>query len=197
MKKQLKWDVPRGTLLLTISFLSGAFLGFLFAKLISTEGQGTLTDFFQSYFLSLEEGTLQADFYTSLWSNLKPPLYAFLLGFSLLGTIGIPLLFTTQGFLFTFSISTLCRLLGTTGLVPAFFLFCLPALLWIPTLFFIGLQGYRTSLQLWHHSKLLDIYTPNYFLKNAIGFLAVFASIYLDYYMMPLIIQGILPFISI
>ena len=72
---------------------------------------------------------------------MRFPLAALLMGFTALGVIGLPVLFAVRGFLFSFSVACFCRLFGGAGLIPALFLFGLPALLWAPALFVLGAQG--------------------------------------------------------
>lgn len=51
------------------------------------------------------------------------------------------MLFAVRGFLFSFSVACFRRLFGGAGLIPALFLFGLPALLWAPALLVLGAQG--------------------------------------------------------
>lgn len=192
-----KWNMPLGTLILSSSFFMGGVLGFFLASLMTEDGQGTLADFFLSYFQAISEGSYETSLFTSLWSNLKVPLLIFLLGFSLIGTIGIPLLFAVEGFLFTFSISTLCRLLGVTGLIPAFFLFCMPAFLWIPVLFFMGLESFQSATLLWRRTRLEEIFTNGYFFRISLGVFGVLCSVALDYWVLPVILEALIPFLII
>lgn len=194
MKKQIKWDLPQGLKMLSSCFLWGGFCGIFFAGFLLEEGQGTLSDYFLQYFNHVEEYGQTQDFFAIFWSNLKIPMYTFLLGFSLLGTIGVPLLFISQGFIFTFSVSSLCRLWGVSGLIPSFFLFCLPAFLWVPVLFFLGLQSLRSAHLLWNRTKTEEIYQTGYFFQSGIGFLGVICSIAFDYMIMPILVQAVSPF---
>ena len=70
------------------------------------------------------------------------------LGLTALGTVGLPVLFGVRGFLFSFSAACFVRVFGGRGLIPAFALFGLPALLWAPALFLAGTQSLRSSRQL-------------------------------------------------
>lgn len=195
MKQHMKWDVPTGNYLLLITFFLGGLIGFLAASLVSGEGDGSLAAFFQVYFLQVQQQGVTPNFLHSIWTNLKLPLYLFLCGFSLLGTFAVPLLFATEGFLFTFSISTLCRLLGVSGIVPSFFLFCLPAFLHTPILFFLGTQSFRSAQLLWQRIKPVEIFSIRYFGKVGIGLFAVFLSILFDFFVTPILVEAVLPFI--
>lgn len=192
MKKQNYWDVPLGMVVLAVSFFSGGLLGFFLASLMISEGETSLANYFMSYFDAVRGGDWQPNLSHCIWSHLKPPLLAFLLGFSFLGTIGVPLLVGIQGFYFTFSVATLCRWMGITGLIPAFFLFCLPALVWVPVLFILGLQSFHVSQLLWRRGRKEDVYPVRYFVRAALCFGSLIFSIAFEYYILPLLMSALI-----
>ena len=75
-------------------------------------------------------------------------LIAFALGFSAVGTVGLPVLFACRGFLFCYAVGVFYRLWGFSGLSVALVLFALPALFWLPALFALGAQGLPASWSL-------------------------------------------------
>lgn len=196
MRKPTKLDLPLGLALLSGSFLLGGLLGFFLSTLLAQENG--LSQYFHSYFTLVEAGELTPHFGNSLWSNLKTPLLAFLFGFSFLGILGLPLLFVTEGFLFTFSVSSMCRLLGAQGLLPGFFLFCLPALIWIPILFLLGQQSFRSAILLAGQGRRLseEIYPKGYFIRCFFCIFATLLMVGLEYFVIPVLLQASLPFHS-
>lgn len=190
--KKIQLDVPFGMMLLGACFFTGGLLGFLFASLLTQDGN--LPDYFISFFSAVEAGEWSPDFWNSLWCNFKTPLLVFLLGFSFLGTSCLPMLFISEGFLFTFSISSLCRWLGYSGLVPAFFLFCLSALLWIPILFVLGLQSYYTSLSLGKKGKKEETFPAGYVIRTALCFFFLFFCVLFELILLPTILESIITY---
>lgn len=185
-------NLPIGMVILGISFLLGGLLGCFFASLISGEGESIVAESFLAYFSAVKEGRDNPNFWLSLWHNLKPPLLAFFLGFSFLGIIGLPLLFATEGFIFTFSLSILCRLWGITGLIPSFFVFCLPALLWMPLFFLLGFQSFYAAMILWGRGKKEEAYPKGYFFRSFLCLSAILFSSAFECFLLPLLLQGIL-----
>ena len=83
-----------------------------------------------------------------LWGQAKYVLAALVLGLTALGALGLPVLFGVRGFFLSFPAACFCRVFGGRGLLPAFVLFGLPALLWAPALFLAGVQGLLSAQQL-------------------------------------------------
>lgn len=192
MKKKLFLDLPLGMILLGAGFFLGGLLGFFFAGLVAGEGEVGLSAYFLAYLQAVEEGNGRGQLATVVWGNLKFPLLAFFMGFSFLGTVGLPLLFGVEGFIFTFSISTLCRVLGVSGLIPAFLLFGLPALLWSPLLFLLGLQSFHSAMQLWGRGRSDLAFPRGYFFRSALCFLGMFLCIAYEFLCLPGLLRGVL-----
>ena len=71
-----------------------------------------------------------------------------MLGVTVLGVLGLPVLFGVRGFFFAFPVACFCRIFGAAGLFPAFILFGLPAMLWAPALFLAGISGFFSAKHL-------------------------------------------------
>lgn len=151
-----KWDLPseqRAALaILGTLFLLGGGAGCLFAALSDGEGAEELSGYLSGY-LELAGGAgAPHDLWASLWGQMKYQLAAVVLGLTALGTVGLPVLFGVRGFLFSFSAACFVRVFGGRGLIPAFALFGLPALLWAPALFLTGTPGLLTAQKLLRRS---------------------------------------------
>ena len=149
MRIRKKWDLPSeqsGALILmsTTFFLSGV-VGCLFAALASGEGAQELGRYLADYFTLVQGGDLPRDLWHVLWGQLKYLLAALTLGLTALGTLGLPLLLGLRGFFLTFSVACFCRVFGSRGMIAAFVLFALPALLWVPALFVSGVPGFLSA----------------------------------------------------
>jgi len=127
--------------ILGAAFLAGGVAGCLAAGWMDDAGVQALSGYLTSYFHCVSEETPAPGFWSAVWEQFRFPLAAFILGFTAIGVVGLPALFGVRGFLFSFSAACFYRLLGSQGLLCAFCLFGLPAVLWAPALFVLGSQG--------------------------------------------------------
>ena len=144
-----KWDLPwdQGSALgiLSVCFLLGGVAGCFFAALSDGEGVLELGRYLEDYLLLAGEGGVSGGFWPVIWSRLKYPLAAMVLSATAFGVVGLPVLMGIQGFFLSFSVGCFCRVFGGAGLLPAFALFGLPALLWAPALLLVGVPGLQRS----------------------------------------------------
>ena len=112
--------VPLATL--SACFLLGGALGAVFGGLMSETSAQELADYLSTYFTLAREGGVTVEFWSVAWEQFRLLIAVILLGLTALGAAGIPLLF------------------GVRGVVPALFLFGLPAFFWAPILFLTGGQ---------------------------------------------------------
>ena len=122
------------------TFLLGGVLGSFLASLIAGEAAQNLETFLTDYLIAAQAGDVMVEFWPMLWEQDRFFLGVCILGVTALGVAGIPALFFARGFLFSFSVAAFCRIFGPVGLLPALFLFGLPAFLWAPVLFLAGTQ---------------------------------------------------------
>lgn len=132
--------------LLGVVFTVGGLVGMVCAGCVNGESGAALGDYLNAC-LS-QEGGWQVPVWSAAWRHLRFPLAVCLLSLTAAGVVGIPLIFGIRGFLFTFGVGCFCRLYGWSGLLPALALFGVPALVWAPVLFLLGLQGMGSSLSL-------------------------------------------------
>ena len=146
MGRRKKWKVDllsgqaAALILLSGLFLVGGVIGCVAAGRIA-DPAGALLSYVRGYLELLSQDGLSPRFWSILWETVRFPLAAFLLGFTALGVAGLPVLFAVRGFLLSYAICVFYRLLGPAGLVPGFVLFGLSALVWMPVLFQLGVQG--------------------------------------------------------
>lgn len=147
-----KWDLPleqrMALAVLGVSFLLGGGLGCLLAALSGGPGAEELCEYLTGYLALAQENGLPRGLWSLLWEQLKYLLAVLVLGLTALGLAGLPVLFGVRGFFFSFSTACFCRVFGNRGLLPAFFLFGLPALLWVPALFISGVPGFLSARQM-------------------------------------------------
>ena len=132
-------------LLVGVLFVLGGLGGCLAAGFVDGESGAALEEYLKAYLALAQGGTAQVSPGALLWDLVRFPLAVLLLGFTAVGVVCIPVVFGIRGFLFSFSVACFCRLFGWAGFVPAVFLFGVPALLWAPALFVLGMQGMAGS----------------------------------------------------
>ena len=152
MRIREKWDLPseygRALVVLAIAFLVGGAAGCVLAALSGGAGAEELSRYLVDYLTLARDDQLSRSLCPILWGQVKYPLAALLLGLTALGAAGFPVLFGVRGFFFSFPVACFCRVFGQRGLFPAFVLFGLPALLWVPALFLMGVSGFLSAQQL-------------------------------------------------
>lgn len=131
--------------LLGSMFLAGGVVGCMLAGRIQGDSGIALQDYLKAYFALAEGAGVNAGFLDVMWEQFCFPLLVFVLGFTAVGVVGVPVAFSIKGFMLSYSVACFCRMFGFTGLLPALFLFGFPALLWAPALFILGIQAVDTS----------------------------------------------------
>ena len=152
MGMRKKWDLQseqsRALAVLAVAFLFGGVAGCVLAALSGESGAEELGRYLVDYLTLYQDGQLSRSLWPVLWGQVKYLLAALLLGLTALGLVGFPILFSVRGFFVSFPVACFCRIFGARGLFPAFILFGLPALLWAPALFLMGVSGFFSSQQL-------------------------------------------------
>ena len=132
------WDVPAGGILPALVVVSAAFalggvLGCGLAAQVGGGGGDMLRAYVTGYLTAARAGeAVPPHMLSVVWSTIRWPVFAVLMGFTGLGLLGIPVLFSIRGFLLSFAITSFVRMfggVGGTGLVA------------IPVLFVLGVQS--------------------------------------------------------
>mgnify|MGYP000519721904 FL=1 len=179
---------------LSACFLLGGALGAVFGGLMSETSAQELADYLSTYFTLAREGGVTVEFWSVAWEQFRLLIAVILLGLTALGAAGIPLLFGVRGFLLAFSVSGLCRGFGAAGLVPALFLFGLPAFFWAPILFLTGGQCLNGAWVLLRR-LLLESWEPLPFTSAYWGRLGLWAAammvcVMLEYLAAPVLLSA-------
>lgn len=133
-------------LCLAACFAAGAVGGCFFAGALDEDAATSLFDYFGGYFASIESGlTLHFSLLSAVWEVLRWPLLTFVLGFTVLGVVGLPVAFCVRGFLLSYAVSVLVRLYGAAGLVAALAVFGFSDFFVLPALFTLGVDAFRAA----------------------------------------------------
>ena len=173
-------------LLLGAFFLLGGLLGCLVAGCIHGEGGDALRTYLESFFSLVGEGGMTVDFGQVVWNQLWCPALVFLMGFTMIGAVGLPVLFALRGFGFVFGVACFFRIFGGVGIVPAVCLFGLPAVLWVPSLFVLGIDSMQCAHRL---AGTVRGQGRNWYIC-IVCWGAVVVSALLEYFVLPVMVQG-------
>ncbi len=141
MNKRLLFILPQNDkthffslLLCGAMFLIGCIIGTFTAGLVSdgTQLSSILSDYLSGY---LNNASAKPDFFIAALETFKYHLTALFLGLSLLGVIFIPVLSGIRGFMLSYSIAAVVRLLGGKGAWLALSVFGIRTLITIPCFF--------------------------------------------------------------
>lgn len=148
------WWSPTGegtpALVMTATFFAlGGLVGSFFALWPAGDGAEAMAGYLSAFLTAAREGTLREPALMEfVWRALRWPLAAFLLGFTALGVLGIPILTGLRSFCLSFSIAAFAQAYGGDGLVTAFLLLGIPALAYVPAFFLLATQSFSTACAL-------------------------------------------------
>lgn len=132
--------------ILSICFFVGGLTGCLVAAQVGGAGETSLNAYLQAFLQTARTGGVDAPvLWSQVWDTLRWPLLALLLGFTALGVLGLPILFSTRGFLLAFSIASFVRAFGGTGWLLACLVFGIGGMLSLPALFVLGVQSFLSA----------------------------------------------------
>ena len=170
-------------------FALGSVWGY-FASASALDG-GEVISAYLTRFLSEAQmdGLLYPDLLQFLWLSLRWPFAAFVLGFSSLGLLGIPILSVTRGFLFSFSVGVFARILGRRGLAAAFLLLGISGLITIPIFLLVATQSFLTAKRLAVRGGQ-NPYDRPYILRCIFSALFLLVGLILEWYFVPTLLAN-------
>ncbi len=175
---------------LCVCFLAGGAAGCLFAGAAEGAGVQALGAYLADYLSLVGEGAVLKSFPAVMWEQFRYFLAAVLLGVTVLGAVGLPVLFAARGFLFAFCVGCFFRSFGGRGLLPAFCLFGLPALLWAPALFLTGTQGLSWAVGALRHGEVRCGVGPAFWARAALALALVLLCGLLEYLSVPVLLRA-------
>ncbi len=130
-----------------VFFLAGLVAGCLVAGRIQPEALVTLSDYLESSLTRMTQGGTGVMGHALFTAFLMPTL-VFILGYTIPGVAGIPLVMAARGFLLSYAINLFYRVFGSSGLIIALGALIPQSLLSLPCLFLLASQGMMCSLSL-------------------------------------------------
>ncbi len=197
LNKRLLFVLPQndkahffGLLLCGAMFLCGSVIGTFSAGLVR-DGTGlsaVLNNYLSAY---LDGAASKPDLFAAVLDAYKYHLAALFLGLSVLGVFFIPVLSAVRGFMLSYSVSAVVRLLGGKGVGLALSVFGLRTLLTIPCFFILSICAYAMSTYIFRQSlsKNMKItaspFNSRTMLVCGVCLLVLFISALIDTYLTP------------
>lgn len=169
--------------LLGTAFGLGAVLGCCLAGHLSDTENSALLSYMEGYLSALRNGgAAMPGPGEVLWETFRWHGLVFLLSFTAVGLVGIPVVFGIRGFLLSFAVASLIRVLGGRGVILAALVFGMTGLLSFPAFFVLGTQGAAACRALARRSAgggKTPVYDKPYFIRCGLcaGALAVCACL--------------------
>ncbi len=135
-------------LLLAVCFLAGGFISIICANQCSTETTESLSAYLHRYCGTYDPASVAFSLGHLFALYFGSVIIAFLLGFSSLGNVFIPLLSGVLGFSSFFSAACFVRAFGTKGLLAAAALFLIRLLFTLPCFFVVAGSSMNFSARL-------------------------------------------------
>ena len=198
-RKRWKLDLLSGEaaalLLLGAAFLLGGAAGCAASGAVAGEGLEALEEYLRGYLELAVRDAVRPPLWSTVWEVIRFPLAAAVLGFTALGVVGLPVLFGVRGFLLCYAAASFYRVFGLAGEVPAFILFGLPALIWLPVLFQLGVQGLLASYALLRRAlgegRYPLRYGRRYLARCGVCALALAGCAAVEYFAVPVLLAAV------
>lgn len=136
-------------LLLALGFLAGLFLGQVLARQVGGDTSEELTRYLTGYFSLEQPPELSAKtIFSILVVYFRYPLLAFLLGFSSVGIVLLPLVSVAYGFFLSFSVCCFTAAFGHSGVLLALAVFGMRCAIALPCYFALAVPALEKSVAL-------------------------------------------------
>lgn len=179
------------------AFAAGALGGFLLCWWLLNGGHLAAERMLKGYALALDAQAGAVSFWEILWDVGRWPLLVWLLGATALGRWMVPLVFAVRGFFLSFAVAGL-SMAAQGGVLLAFCLFGLGALISLPVLFLLGSQSWTMAGQI--RGRLfatLSDYPGEYWLRSLIALGGVFVCSLAEYWWLPVILRRLAPLLTV
>ena len=184
-----------GLLVCASFFLSGIALGTFSARSLDEAGTLALQASMAGYIDRITDGThVPPAFLSTLWVSGRTHLLVVFLGFSLLGTLCLPVVAGVRGFYLSFSIAAFIRAFGIGGWPVALSLFGVGALITVPCFFILASQAFAASANLGKSAlgsgrlQFGAFYNGSYLKRIGICTVGILVAALLELYLTPLLV---------
>lgn len=175
------------------AFAVGALGGFMLCWWLLHRGQLAAERILQGYALALDARREAVSFQELLWDVGRWPLLIWILGSTAMGRWMVPLVFSARGFFLSFAVAGL-SVAAQGGVVLAFCLFGLEALVSLPVLFLLGDQSWEMAGRI--RGRLfaaIGDYPRRYWFRSLVGLTGIFLCALAEYWWLPAILRRLAP----
>lgn len=194
------WNVPSDGSMSALAvtsafFFLGGLLGCILAARVGGGGSDSLILYLERFLSTAGEQTaLAPPLLPLIWETVRWPLIVFVLGFTTLGLLFIPVVFSVRGFLLAFSIASFVRMFGGGGGLLAFLVFGISGCVALPVFFVLGVQGIMASRYLatrfLGETRRGSPYGKRYFLRCGVCAGALCVCVFLESVVVPALVAG-------
>lgn len=180
----------------TVAFALGALGGFALCWWLRSRGYLAAEQLLEGYASALDARAGAVRFGEALWDAGRWPLLVWVLGATALGRWMIPLTFAARGFFLSYAVAGL-SVASQGGVLLAFCLFGLGALISLPVLFFLGSQSWEMAGMI--RGRLfatLSDYPRRYWAGSLIALGGVLACAFAEYWWLPSILRRLAPLLG-
>lgn len=180
----------------TAAFAAGALGGFLLCWWLLNTGHLAAERMLEGYTLALDAQAGTVGFWEVLWDVGRWPLLVWVLGATALGRWMVPLVFAARGFFLSFAVAGL-SMAAQGGVLLAFCLFGLGALISLPVLFLLGSQSWTMAGQI--RGRLfatLRDYPVEYWFRSLIALGGVLICALVEYWWLPAVLRRLAPLLA-
>lgn len=179
-----------------VAFAVGALCGFLFCRWLLSGGHLAAERMLTGYAPAVDARAGAVSFWETLWDVGRWPLLVWVLGSTALGRWMVPLAFGVRGFLLSFAVAGL-SVANDGGVLLAFCLFGLSALISLPVLFLLGSQSWEMAGKI--HGRLfatLSDYPKRYWIRSLVGLMGVLVCALAEYWWLPAVLRRLSPLLG-
>lgn len=180
----------------TAAFAAGALGGFLLCWRLLDGGYLAAERMLRGFAPALDARVGSVSFWETLWDVGRWPLLVWLLGATSLGRWMVPLTFAARGFFLSFAVAGL-SVASQGGVMLAFCLFGLGALISLPVLFLLGRQSWEMAGRI--RGRLfatLSDYPREYWLRSLAALGGVTVCALAEYWLLPVILRRLGPLLT-
>lgn len=183
-----------GFIICSVFFICGCIVGVFSSGLIK-DGDAVYNYIVSYMQIGIDGTVVKPQFISVLFNAFKYHILVIIFGFSLIGTLSIPLLSAFRGFCLSFSVSLVMGALSSKGIICVILIFGVSSLIELPCYFILASQSLAASQSLFSLTfrtgtrSPLSPYDRAYFVRCIFCFVLLLVSALISTFVIPYIFQ--------